>query len=150
MVIKTNWKSMISQYLTYLRYLMGGWKKMKESYFGHCYHTRIYLLLVFYPIELSSKDLSDYKNSRAYSYINQDGFNLCKTIIFQEVNTVSSEVIISMVVYNECSLLVTATAKVITLIAYFLFPFLQFLRTTWTIYNRTIHFRHFYIYSITF
>ena len=46
---------------------------------------------MFYPSELVSKDLSDYKNSKADSYYNQDGFNLCNNIIFQEVNTPSSE-----------------------------------------------------------
>ena len=42
------------------------------------------------PSELGSKDLSDYKNTEAYSYYKSRYFNLCNIIIFQEVNTVSS------------------------------------------------------------
>ena len=54
-------------------------------------YLNISIFLKFYPSELVSKDLSDYKNSKAYSYYNQDGFNLRNNIIFQEVNTPSSE-----------------------------------------------------------
>ena len=45
---------------------------------------------MLYPSELGSKDLSDYKNTEAYSYYKSRYFNLCNIIIFQEVNTVSS------------------------------------------------------------
>ena len=44
LITKKNLKLMISQYLTHLRYLMGGWKKMKEWHFSQCYHTQIYLI----------------------------------------------------------------------------------------------------------
>ena len=39
---------------------MNGWKKMLSS-------PDIFNFLMFYPIKLGSKDLSDYKNSKAYS-----------------------------------------------------------------------------------
>ena len=50
---------MTSQHLTHLRYLMDGWKKMLS-------YPDIFNFLMFYPIKLGSKDLSDYKNSKAY------------------------------------------------------------------------------------
>ena len=46
----------------------------------------IFNFLMLYPSKLDIKELSDYKNSKAYSYYNEDGFNICTTIIFQEVN----------------------------------------------------------------
>ena len=74
------------------RDLIGAWKKMKERHIWPMLsYTEIFNFLMFHSRELGSKDLSDYKNSKAYSYLNQDSFNLCNTIIFQEVNTVSSE-----------------------------------------------------------
>ena len=50
----------------------------------------IFNFLMFYSSELGCKDLSDYKIVKHTVAINQDGFNLCNAIIFQEVNTVSS------------------------------------------------------------
>ena len=42
---------------------------MKEQRFSQCCYIQIYLnYLIFYPTKLSSTDLSDYKNSKAYSY----------------------------------------------------------------------------------
>ena len=41
--IESDLKSLISQYLTRLRHLVGGWKKMKEWHFRQCYQTKMYL-----------------------------------------------------------------------------------------------------------
>ena len=53
---------------------MGGWRKIKECHFGQCYHTQIYLNFWCSIRELGSKDLSDYKNSKAYSYYKSGRF----------------------------------------------------------------------------
>ena len=41
--IESDLKPLISQYLTYLRYLVGGLKKMKEWHFRQRYQTKMYL-----------------------------------------------------------------------------------------------------------
>ena len=41
--IESDLKPLISQYLTYLRYLVGGLKRMKEWHFRQRYQTKMYL-----------------------------------------------------------------------------------------------------------
>ena len=51
------------------RDLIGAWKKMKERHIWPMLsYTEIFNFLMFHSRELGSKDLSDYKNSKAYSY----------------------------------------------------------------------------------
>ena len=88
---KTNLKSIIFQYLT-LQDTTGWLEDERMAFWPMLSYPDICNFLMFYPSELGSKDLSDYNNSKVYTVTtNQDGFNLCHIIIFQEVNIVSSE-----------------------------------------------------------
>ena len=51
----------------------------------------IFNFLIFYPRKLGSKDLSHYKNSKAYSYYKSGWLQLLQYHNLEDVNTVSSE-----------------------------------------------------------
>ena len=55
-----------------------GWLKEEEGirYWPPTLYPDIFNFLAFHPSELASKDLSDYKTSKAYSYHSQDGCQL--------------------------------------------------------------------------
>ena len=64
---KTNLKSIIFQYLT-LQDTTGWMEDERMAFWPMLSYPDICNFLIFYPSELGSKDLSDYNNSKVYSY----------------------------------------------------------------------------------